>query len=229
MPYEPIGSRQPLPREAGSNAQYLIEAQLARLYQYAQRDKIIEAVGLPANPAAGSILYVNSSGEYVELAAPGSTPKYLGFDTSATVPSWLTISTPTIEVLVVERTLTAAEINTGNSVPITIQAAGGANTILVPLRMQYYVTRTASAFSIDPSFRLRYTGSTDDLITAVGFNLNVAAAGTRPRVVNALEVDFGYGGFNPVNVALQMSTSVDSTGGTGTVRCCLTYAVVATA
>jgi hypothetical protein len=229
VPYEPIGSRQPLPREAGSNAQYLIDAQLGRLYQYVQRDKIIEAVGLPTDPSAGSILYVNSSGEYVELAAPGSTPKYLGFDTGATVPSWLTISASTPDVLVVERTLTSAEINSGNTSPVTIQAAAGANTILVPIRVQYFANRTASAFSVDPSFRLRYTGSTTDLFTAVSFFLTTAAAGTSTRSLNPAEVNYGYGGFDPRNVGIQVSTSADSTGGTGTVRVCLTYAVVATA
>lgn len=123
----------------------------------------------------------------------------------------------------VTRSLTASEINNMNTTPIDLLAAPGTNSVLLPVRVMFWVTRTTSAFSADPSFRLRWNGSTLDLMAAVSFFLTTASAGEafRDTTVNAFNP--GYGGFDARNKSLQVSTSVNSTGGTGIVRIGLVY------
>lgn len=120
-------------------------------------------------------------------------------------------------------TLNAAAINTLNSVPVEVVAAPGASKIVVPVRVMWWVTRTASAFSATPSFSLRWAGIATDLFTGVSFFLTTASAGETFRDQVRTDINFGYGGSDPRNLALQVRASADSTGGTGTVRLSVLY------
>lgn len=121
--------------------------------------------------------------------------------------------------------LTAAQINNGNTTPIELLAAPGANIALVPMWVYWFVSRSANALSADVSFRLRWATIATDLVTTPTFNLNVAGTpGNRFRADPANAFNFGIGGSDPTNKALQISTSADTTGGSGTiVRAAVVY------
>jgi len=126
-------------------------------------------------------------------------------------------------ILLAELSLTAVQIRALNSSPQTLVAAPGGNKIVVPVRVQYWVTRTATAYSADPTFSIRWAGAVTELFTPVGFFLATASAGDTFRNLVALEINTGYAGVDPRNAAVQIRTAADVTTGTGTMKVSMLY------
>jgi hypothetical protein len=136
----------------------------------------------------------------------------------------LSASSGTALVTTVDRALTAVEIRALNTTPIELVAAPGANKVIIPLAVYWWVTRTATAYSANPSFRIRWNGIAFDLFTAMSFFLSTASAGEKFQEQARLPIDFAYGsGSDPTNKSLQVSATADTTTGTGTIKVGLAY------
>ncbi len=170
--------------------------------------------------AQGDILYRDAAAW--DNLAPGTAGQVLTSGGAAANPSW---ASPTaVNPKVISRVVINTEIHSLNTVPIVLVAAPGATKIIVPVRAIYWVTRTTTAFSADPSFRIRYNGiTTTELIPAFSFFLATASAGETFRTGTPADYNFGYGGSDPRNRAVELSASADTTTGTGTLRVSLEY------
>lgn len=126
----------------------------------------------------------------------------------------------------ISRLVSSAEINSLNSSPIELVPAPGAGKIIVPVKIIYWFTRTTTAFTADPTIRTRYAGIATDLFSGVSFFMTTASAGETFRTLEPTDYNFGYGGSDPRNAAIQLSASVNNTTGTGTLKVGLAYYIL---
>ena len=156
--------------------------------------------------AQGDILYRDAAA-WARLGA-GTSGHVLTTQGAAANPIWAAAA-GTAEVLKVRLVLTDAQIKSLNTVPITVVAAPGANKMLSPISIWLIKQSTAGVYSSAVSIRLRWTGITTDLVTAASMNLATA----NKTIARFGVVAIASAALNPFNLALEVSSSADVTGG----------------
>lgn len=140
--------------------------------------------------------------------------------------TWATPSLSGLGVQIVGYTRTAAQINSLNTVPLSLAPAGGANVILMLHKALFWVSRGSTAFSADPNFRIRWNGIATDLIATPTFFLTTAGSpGETFRTLVANDINFGYASSDPRNKALELSASADTTSGDATMKIAIAYSL----
>lgn len=157
----------------------------------------------------GSLIYGNSTPAWDELTI-GSAGKVLTSD--GTDVSWQTLSSSG-GLQVGEVNLTDAQIKSLNTSPVNAITAPGANKLVIPISMTITKDSTAGAYSASPSVRLRWTGSTTDLLDSTVWTLT-GTNQTFQRIVSTGAIAaLAFTTFDPRNKTIQISTSADVTGG----------------
>jgi len=164
---------------------------------------ILDFIG---SAAQGDILYRDAA-SWARLGA-GSSGQFLKTQGAGANPIWAAAA-GTAEVLKARVVITDAQIKSLNTVPISIVVAPGASKMLAPISIWLIKESTAGVYSSAVSIRLRWTGITNDLVTAASMNLATA---------NKTIARFGIAAIssvalNPFNLALEISSSADVTGG----------------
>lgn len=174
-------------------------------------------------PAAGDILYRDAS-TWLRLAA-GASGTFLKSNGVA-APSW---GTPTGTVLVATVTLTAAQIRTLNSAPVTVAAAGGANTVLMPIAA-VYKNNQVDGFSANANVNIQIGTGNFDAFTAATAILNAGSDDVFVTSGNALARTFGTIS-QAINQPIVVKSSADVTSGNAanTIVVSVAYAIMPTA
>lgn len=208
-----------VPREPSAAGMGFIDTQLRKLFQFMQPDRLRDVL-LPIDLSDSDEVTGNLPVTNLGSGTGASSSTYWRGD-----GTWAAVTGITPGTLPAALELDSTEINGANTTPIEIVAAPGANKVVYPVRIFWWVARGSNALSADVSFRLRWATIATDLVTTPTFNLNVGATpGDRFRSDPANDINFGYGGSDPRNKALQISVSADTTGGSGTiVRVFLVY------
>lgn len=141
-------------------------------------------------------IFINNRSTFLGVAAPhaddtaiiGSTlilPGQNAHFRSDDAGNWYRIGG--VNIGVAQNTLTAAQVLTLNSVPITLVPACGAGRVAIPLGIDIQITRTSTAFANGGVLELRYTDASGALMIAtIPANFVTGAAGVAYVSVNAV-------------------------------------------
>lgn len=157
--------------------------------------------------AEGDILYRNAT-VWTRLAKGTASQVLLG----GNAPSWGTL---TQNLSIASITLSNTQLQTLNTVPVTVVAAPGAGIVVVPVQLMYKGVRSGSAFTGDSSPRIRWNGIATDLTSNPTFTWNSAVAASLFRFNLAITSYAGSTSDDPRNKALEVSATANLTGGSG--------------
>lgn len=124
--------------------------------------------------------------------------------------------------------LTAAQIITLNTVPVTLVAAPGAGQALVLEGIILEINRTATAFTGGGAVGPVYAGATGTFLTANQVAASDVTTGGAGQVNRFLTPASSAGGLSiPANTAIQLfAGTANFAAGTGTMKAFVTYSVV---
>jgi len=158
-------------------------------------------------------------------APVGFTPNSQGPTASAIISQILAMTYAQINQAILtgggcvwaSRLLTAAEVCTANTIPLTMVSAAAlpANTVIQPVYSVLQQRVGAAIYSAAPSFRGRWAGLTDDIAMVDGMT---NTAGTYVYFLNELIAGGTTSPARPENRDVELSSTADRTLGSGTVR-----------
>lgn len=134
---------------------------------------------------------------------------FSGTDGITLADSGQTIASITGSVSWQKTVLTNGQILTAHSVPIQLVAAPGSGKAVVPLVWYMREDSSAGAYSANPTFNVQYVGNATALLSGITPNLN---SGDK-RWATGNQSGWGPLTFNPENVAVNVQSTADVTGG----------------
>lgn len=169
-------------------------------------DEILDFIGATTH---GGILFKDATG-WGRLQ-PGDAGKFLKTNGNDADPTW-EYPVSGAGFFNVRRALSAGEMVSASSSPISLVAAQGADKIIVPIAAQFEYDVTV-AYSNSVNGGLIYDGSATGLLST---NFTITAASITKRYAVSMGVNNGtlyvYATFDPRNKALMFKTSADLTG-----------------
>jgi hypothetical protein len=162
----------------------------------------------------GSILYRDAANGW-QVLLPGVSTYLLQTNGANNNPSWVNFGTlPSIQIGSVQ--LNASQLQSLNTVPVTIIPAAGSGVVIVPVMALFKGVRSGTAFVNDSVIRVQWSGITTVLFQAADFTWNSAVAATLFRLPPYNTSGFsGSTTDDPRDQPLQAVGTQAMTGGTG--------------
>lgn len=177
------------------------------------------------NVIARALWDTSGSGSVSVYASSAPTTGQVLTATSPTLATW---QTPGVSVQNVTISLNTAQLATLNTVPVTILAAQGAGTLIIPLSYYVAYTYSTSPYSTGGTVSLKYTG-----LSETGASVVMPGLGDgNTTSYYASSVSFVGGGAVPypssplTNLGLTLSSGSAITGGLGSYQIAFQYIVV---
>jgi hypothetical protein len=158
----------------------------------------------------GSIVYGNSTPKWDELTV-GASGTVLSSD--GTDVSWQTVPSSGTggAVVLIEGSITDAQIKSAASSPIDVISAPGANKIICVVYWSLTKDSTAGAYSGGANWKLNYAGNATDVASQITLSMASASKQWGPNTGGFTSLT--YSTFDPTNKKLQLKSSGDITGG----------------
>lgn len=178
-----------------------------------EEGSLSEVLDFIGSAAQGDILY-RGAATWAKLAA-GTAAYVLQTGGAGADPSWVSPVTVVVGGGGVSTNFVAydhAAILAANTTPQQV-AAARAGKILRPIAFTSLKETTAGGYATNPSWRLRWAGIATDIITPSSITITAADKRMFEFVMVQLNITGISGGGAPINTALQVSGSVDTTSG----------------